>query len=78
MGESDFLMTPAQVAERLQVSVAWVRDHSTPTRQSPSFFSLGLSQDVEVCGEEVSAFCNSSPTGHTASHTPPTGDSPAA
>jgi hypothetical protein len=24
-----FLMTPAQVANRLQVSVAWVRDHST-------------------------------------------------
>ena len=26
---SDFLLTPSQVAERLQVSVAWVRDHST-------------------------------------------------
>jgi hypothetical protein len=26
---SGFLLTPAQVAERLQVSVAWVRDHST-------------------------------------------------
>jgi excisionase family DNA binding protein len=26
---SEFLLTPAQVAERLQVSVAWVRDHST-------------------------------------------------
>ena len=25
----DFLMTPKQVADRLQVSVAWVRDHST-------------------------------------------------
>jgi predicted DNA-binding transcriptional regulator AlpA len=24
-----FLITPAQVAKRLQVSVAWVRDHST-------------------------------------------------
>ena len=23
------LLTPAQIAERLQVSVAWVRDHST-------------------------------------------------
>jgi hypothetical protein len=25
----DLLMTPKQVADRLQVSVAWVRDHST-------------------------------------------------
>ena len=25
----NFLLTPTQVAERLQVSVAWVRDHST-------------------------------------------------
>ena len=25
----DFLMTPKQVADHLQVSVAWVRDHST-------------------------------------------------
>lgn len=24
-----FLLTPSQIAERLQVSVAWVRDHST-------------------------------------------------
>ena len=24
-----FLLTPAQVAERLHVSVAWVRDHSS-------------------------------------------------
>jgi predicted DNA-binding transcriptional regulator AlpA len=23
------LLTPSQVAERLQVSIAWVRDHST-------------------------------------------------
>jgi predicted DNA-binding transcriptional regulator AlpA len=24
-----FLLTPSQVAQRLQVSVAWIRDHST-------------------------------------------------
>jgi predicted DNA-binding transcriptional regulator AlpA len=30
-GTSHFLLTPTQVAERLQVSVAWVRDHSTRT-----------------------------------------------
>ena len=30
---NDFLMTPSQVAERLQVSVAWVRDtgHTWPS-----------------------------------------------
>ena len=30
---TDFLLTPSQVAERLQVSTAWVRDHST--RKAP-------------------------------------------
>lgn len=28
-GPMEFLLTPKQVADRLQVSVAWVRDHST-------------------------------------------------
>lgn len=29
MSEQDFLITPTEVAKRLQVSVAWVRDHAT-------------------------------------------------
>jgi hypothetical protein len=29
LNDDDVLLTPAQVAERLSVSLAWVRDHST-------------------------------------------------
>jgi len=29
LNDDDVLLTPAQVADRLSVSLAWVRDHST-------------------------------------------------
>jgi hypothetical protein len=40
---SDVLLTPDQVAERLSVSVDWVRDHSS--RMTPGFRSSASAVD---------------------------------
>jgi predicted DNA-binding transcriptional regulator AlpA len=45
------LLTPSQVAERLQVSVAWVRDHST--RKLPRLPVVRVGGLLRYCAADI-------------------------
>lgn len=48
---TEILLTPSQVAERLQVSVAWVRDHST--RKHPRLPVVRIGGLLRYSGADV-------------------------
>ena len=51
---SQTLLTPAEVARRLQVSVAWVRDHST--RKHPRLPVVRIGGLLRFCPADIDAW----------------------
>lgn len=49
--EREILLTPKQVADQLQVSVAWVRDHST--RKQPKLPAIKIGGLLRYCQSDV-------------------------
>ena len=48
------LLTPQDVARRLQVSVAWVRDHAT--RKHPRLVGIKIGGLLRFCSDDVDNF----------------------